>query len=179
MGVLPEKVVKKCLWATGRLDPLLKRGKSNAPHYVFILPRHSSDTPSKVGQQCHFNSADILICVFPVPRRFPLSLRTASHAVWQSHFFFHHNVGIEHLPIRAARFGKRALQLMSSVGGGGPNAPEVETFSNCQTFPLLSLRPASIAYQQKSFNQKAFMLNRHNIYRQKRNLYIKHRRYKF
>ena len=25
MGVLPEKVVKKCLWATGRLDPDYER----------------------------------------------------------------------------------------------------------------------------------------------------------
>jgi len=30
-----------------------------------------------------------------------------------------YNVGIEPFPIRAARLGKHALQLMSSAGGGG------------------------------------------------------------
>jgi hypothetical protein len=75
-----------------------------------------------------------------------LSLRTASHAVWQSCFFFHHTVGIEHLPIRAARLRKRALQLMSSAGGGGPNAPEEETFLNCQ-FHTGFLQNLSLTYK--------------------------------
>ena len=36
MGVLPEKVVKKCLWATGRLDPITQR--TEGTHYEYRLP---------------------------------------------------------------------------------------------------------------------------------------------
>ena len=49
MGVLPEKVVKKCLWATGRKDP----------DYENILPL----APSKGGHIERFQTVPYVIAL--------------------------------------------------------------------------------------------------------------------
>ena len=61
----------------------------------------------------------------------PSVIANRIHAVWESRFY------------------------LSSAGGGGPNAPEVETLSNCQASPPLSLRIASHAVWQFSFLPKS------------------------